>query len=286
VCIVIKAKDTSGREPRKKKPKTAGLRLAKRQPGEPTASDVYVSMMRKLDRELGDEGVVVPAVEGHPRLVLRPSDLPVEGRLVAPTVDVNGVALPRRSVARWHLRMAADLLHMEYFHHREEKGSDDLERAAGVARQLHISLDPAASESDRKCMLRMANEARAFRLKTKPKDAEDALLVVLPEARKRFGEGGTRGLAYIALIVLANQEHAGAGKVQRRWSVTDGTYWNLPKFQEDAEELASEIDEMLLEPELYEGDRFAREVISRMYKLLGLGPALGALKIKERRAKV
>ena len=64
---MIKAKGTSGRAARKKKPKSQP-RIAMRPPGDPPLSDVYVRMMQEVARELGDDRVVVPAVDGYPRL--------------------------------------------------------------------------------------------------------------------------------------------------------------------------------------------------------------------------
>ncbi len=286
---MAKAKARSRRSAREKTVTDVPVTLAPRAPGEPPLPEGYVRMMREVARELGDDRVVVPEMDGHPRRFVRPAELPIEGRLVVPIVDDTGAALSRRSVACWHLMAAWNLLRMEYSFHSEDKGAADLERAAGVAMQLYLGLAPGTPESDRKSMRRMANEAHASRLKIRTKDAEDRLLAVLPpsasEARKRFGEDGIRKVAQIALMILASHPHPGAAKMHRRWSVTDGRFFNSPKFQDDADELASQMHELLLEEDRYDGNRFAHEVVKRMFKILGLGRALGALEIKKRRSR-
>jgi hypothetical protein len=234
-------------------------------------------------------------------------------RVVVPTTDAKGEAMPAWRVARWHLICAAQLLGAEYFNDRSGPRARTFVNARAVVEATSEALREGADHSSlgemaeraktwtridggavRKLSTKLKTteaDALAWMLEKLPKTAPAAIADFIDPLRAPFGEDaereGRKNLAQTALGCLAAQHHAGAAKILHRWDAPEpGRYLSSTKYWEDVAWLADEIDALLLQHEAATtGDAFARSLTARMYHRLGLGKPFQAEKRNARRLR-
>jgi hypothetical protein len=241
------------------------------------------------ERRRREHGECKPTEDArHLRVVARTTSDPQE----TPADITVPRGLPPWRAARWHLFNAAHLLWQEHVQARADSSeAEDFALAAEIADELFTCMAVRATD-DRAVLKLMAHALRRGRRpKIAKSDAGRWLLETLPktaaEARERYPDrpraAGPMNLARWALNVLAAQGHADAGKILRRWGLTDIEHC-LPstKYAEDVETLASVIRLLLLEGDAPAAP-FAGRLIAKTYRVVSLKRPFEAPKKKPRR---